>query len=104
MNIKQIPNYFSNGSKAYSKERVEIFSSGKTLIMDNFREMRGYGIKGFKKLKGKHDKGHFNQFKSYLNFLKNGGDSLIPFDSIINTTKATFAAIESLKIGGVVKL
>ena len=97
-------NYFSNGSKAYSKERIEIFGSGKTLIIDNFREMRGYGIKGFKKLKGKQDKGHYNQFKLYLNFLKNGGDPLIPFDSIINTTKATFAAIESLKTGGVVKL
>ena len=97
-------NYFSNGSKAYSKERIVIFGSGKTLIVDNFREMKGYGINGFKKLKGKQDKGHYNQFKSYLNFLRKGGDPLISFDSIINTTKATFAAIESLKTGGVVKL
>ena len=97
-------NYFSNGSKSYSKERIEVFGSGKTVIIDNFREMRGYGIKGFKKEKGKQDKGHYNQFKEYLNFLRNGGEPLIPFDSIVNTTKATFAAIESLKTGTVIKI
>ena len=97
-------NYFSNGSKSYSKERIEIFGSGKTVIIDNFREMRGYGMKGFKKEKGKQDKGHYNQFKEYLNFLRNGGEPLIPFDSIVNTTKATFAAIESMKTGEVIKL
>jgi hypothetical protein len=31
--------------------------------------------------------------------LSNGGASLIPFDELVNTTKASFAAIESLKEG-----
>jgi predicted dehydrogenase len=30
-------NYFSNGSKAYSKERLEIYSQERTLVLDNFR-------------------------------------------------------------------
>ena len=30
-------NYFSNGSKKYSKERVEVYSQEKTWIVDNFR-------------------------------------------------------------------
>lgn len=42
-------NYFSNGSKAYSKERVEVFSQERTLIMDNFRKTEAFGVKGFKK-------------------------------------------------------
>ena len=42
-------NYFSNGSKAYSKERVEIYSQERTLVMDNFRETKGFGFKGFSK-------------------------------------------------------
>ena len=33
-------NYFSNGSKAYSKERVEIYSQGRTIIIDNFRKLK----------------------------------------------------------------
>ena len=41
----------------------------------------------------------FNQFKALLCQQENGGDPIIPFDEIINTTKASFAAIESLKEG-----
>jgi hypothetical protein len=36
--------------------------------------------------------------------VKEGGEPLIPLDEIINTTKASFAAIESLKRGEWVKL
>ena len=40
-------NYFSNGSKGYSKERVEVYSQGRTLVMDNWRKLKGYGFKSF---------------------------------------------------------
>ena len=90
-------NYFSNGSKSYSKERVEVYSQERTLVMDNFRETRGYGFKGFTKLKTKLDKGHGEQFKLLVERIKNGGNSLIPFDELVNTSKASFAALESLK-------
>ncbi|MGY8910564.1 MAG: bi-domain-containing oxidoreductase [Flavobacteriales bacterium] len=92
-------NYFANGSKAYSKERVEVFSQERTLIMDNWRKLNGYGFKGFSKCSSKQDKGHYNQFNELINQQKNGGNSIIPFDEIVNTTKASFAAIESLKQG-----
>lgn len=90
-------NYFSNGSKAYSKERLEVYSQERTLIMDNFRSTVGYGFKGFSKLKTKLDKGHKKQFQTLINRIQNGGAPLIPFDEIVNTTKASFAAIQSLK-------
>lgn len=90
-------NYFSNGSKSYSKERVEVYSQERIAIMDNFRVTTGYGFKGFSKLKTRLDKGHKEQFKLLVERTINGGDALIPFDEIINTTKASFAAIESLK-------
>ena len=92
-----VVNYFANGSKEYSKERVEVFSMEKTLVMDNFRTTIGYGFKNFSKLKTSIDKGHVNQFSLLLERLKNGGEQLIPFDSLLNTTKASIAAIESLK-------
>ncbi len=38
-------NYFANGNKSYSKERVELYYQGKNLIMDNFRRLYGYGFK-----------------------------------------------------------
>lgn len=93
-------NYFANGSKAYSKERVEVFSQERTFIMDNFRKTEAFGVKGFTKLKTSLDKGHKNQFHTLIKKTKEGGSPLIPLDEIINTTKASFAAIESLKNKG----
>ena len=92
-------NYFANGSKSYSKERLEVFSQERTLIMDNWRKLKAYGFKGFSKSSSKQDKGHFNQFNELITQQKQGGNPIIPFDEIVNTTKASFAAIESLKQG-----
>jgi predicted dehydrogenase len=92
-------NYFSNGSKAYPKERIEVYSQDRTAVIDNFRTTTGYGFKGFSKLKTGLDKGHKNQFAQLITRIKEGGEPLISFDEIVNTTKASFAAIESLKNG-----
>lgn len=92
-------NYFSNGSKSYSKERVEVYSQERTLIMDNWRTLKGYGFKGFSSSKSSQDKGHFYQFQELIEQQKNGGEPIIPFEDIVNTTKASFAAIDSLKKG-----
>jgi predicted dehydrogenase/threonine dehydrogenase-like Zn-dependent dehydrogenase len=91
-------NYFSNGSKAYSKERVEVYSQDRTLIMDNFRKTEGFGFKGFSSLKTSLDKGHTNQFQRLIKKVKEGGEALIPMDQLVNTSQASFAAIESLKL------
>jgi len=93
-----IINYFANGSKAYSKERVEIYSQERTLIMDNWRKLKSYGFKGGGNSSSKQDKGHYNQFKELIEQQQSGGNPVIPFDDIVNTTKASFAAIESLKL------
>ena len=76
---------------------MKIYSQERTLVIDNFRVTTGYGFKNFKNLKSSMDKGHRKQFELLINQVKNGGSSLIPIDEIINTTSASFAAIESLK-------
>jgi predicted dehydrogenase/threonine dehydrogenase-like Zn-dependent dehydrogenase len=90
-------NYFANGSKAYSKERIEVYSQERTLVLNNWKELRAYGFKSFSKMKGRQDKGHKAQFTLLNERVKHGGEALIPFDSIVNTTKASFACIESMK-------
>lgn len=97
-------NYFSNGNKAYSKERVEVYTQGRNLIMDNFRSLRGYGFSNFTKMQSRQDKGHAAQFKLLIESLQSGGKALIPFDEILNTTEATLAAIESLQTNSWVTL
>jgi predicted dehydrogenase len=92
-------NYFANGSKAYSKERVEVYHQERTLIMDNWRKLTGYGFKNFSSASSGQDKGHQSQFNFLIESVTKGGKQVIPFDQIINTTKASFAAIESLRNG-----
>lgn len=94
-----VVNYFANGAKSYSKERLEVFSQEKVLIMDNFMKTTGYGFKGFSKLKTKLDKGHKIQFGQIVEKIKQGSVDLIPYEELINVTKASFAAIQSLKEG-----
>jgi predicted dehydrogenase/threonine dehydrogenase-like Zn-dependent dehydrogenase len=90
-------NYFANGSKTYAKERVEIYCQGRTVVLDNFLRTKAYGFRNFSGLKTSLDKGHKNQFRSVIKKVQQGGEPLIPFDSLINTSLASFAAIESLK-------
>jgi predicted dehydrogenase len=90
-------NYFANGNKAYSKERIEVHSRERSLVLDNWRVLAGYGFKGFTSAKGKQDKGHVAQFRLLIERLKVGGDALIPIEDIVNTTRASFAAITSLR-------
>lgn len=96
-------NYFSNGSKAYSKERIEVYSQGRTLIIDNFRRLESFGFsgRGFSKSQ---DKGHYEQFKLLQKKLSEGGKEMIPIQETLNTSRAVLAAIESMKVGSWIKV
>jgi len=91
-------NYVSNGNKAYSKERAEVYHQNKTLILDNFRTLKGYGYSGAD-LKTRLDKGHTAQFALLFARLRTGGPALISFESIYNTSKASLAILESIRSG-----
>ncbi len=96
-------NYFANGHKAYSKERIEIYAQGRTMIIDNFRKSKYYG---FKKsgLSMSQDKGHNNQFKLFLENLQKNGKPTIPFEQVVNTSRTAIAAVDSLKTGQWIKI
>ena len=89
-------NYFSSGHRSYPKEKIEIFSDGKTMVLDNFRSLKTYGYKD-SGMSGSQDKGHREQYKQYLRFLREGGLPPVAFDEIVNTSRATLAAIDSLR-------
>ena len=89
-------NYFSNGSKTYSKERIEVHQQNSTLVLDNWRKLTGYGVRGFRSKKSKQDKGHFNQFKQLLESIEKASGPTIPWEEVLNTSKATLGAVDSL--------
>jgi predicted dehydrogenase/threonine dehydrogenase-like Zn-dependent dehydrogenase len=97
-------NYFANGSKAYAKERIEVYNQERTLVLDNWRKLKGYGFNNFNSASSGQDKGHQNQFNLLIESVKNGGESIIPISELVNTTLASFAAVESLKTGAWVNL
>ncbi len=90
-------NYFANGSKAYSKERVEVYTQNTTAVLDNFRRTDWYGYPGKSSLKTALDKGHRRQFGLLVERLASGGEPLIRFSSLINTSRAAIAAVESIQ-------
>ena len=62
--------YFSNGSKSFSKERLEVITAGRILQHDNFRKLKGYGWPGFKKMNlWQQDKGQEACVKAFVNAL-----------------------------------
>ena len=89
-------NYFSNGSKTYSKERIEVHQQNSTLVIDNWRKLTGFGVRGFRSKRSKQDKGHFNQFKQLLESVEKASGPTIPWEEVLNTSKTTLAAVDSL--------
>jgi predicted dehydrogenase/threonine dehydrogenase-like Zn-dependent dehydrogenase len=90
-------NYFANGNKSYAKERFEVYSQEKTLILDNFRKLQGFGFKNFSSLNTTLNKGHQEQFNQLSNSLLNGKPSPININQIFNTTQTVLSALKSLK-------
>lgn len=86
--------YFANGDKSFPKERLEVFTAGRILQLDNFRQMTGYGWPGFKGMAlRQQDKGHANELAKFIQAVKKGSGSPIPYDELIEVTEATFKAV-----------
>lgn len=83
---------------------MQVYSQERVLVLDNWRKLQGFETKGFSKMSGSMDKGQKDEFALLNERMLKGGDTLIPFDSIVNTTLASFAAIESLKEGRWIEL
>ena len=97
-------NYFANGSKLYSKERIEIHQHSTTYIIDNWIKLKSFGAKPSINKRMKQDKGHLNQFKQLLTSIEKNNDKIIPWSEILNTSKAALASIDSLQKGEWVKI
>ncbi len=87
--------YLANGSKSFPKERIEIFSEGRILQLDNFQNLRGYDWPGFKKMNlWRQDKGHKESIRRFLEAVENREKPPIPFEEILEITKVTFDRVK----------
>ncbi|MBS0151832.1 MAG: bi-domain-containing oxidoreductase [Nitrospira sp.] len=89
--------YFSNGHKSFPKEQLEVFCSGKVLQLDNFRKLRGYGWPGFQKMDlWSQDKGQTACVTAFVDAIRRGACSPIPWDELVEVTHVTLDIVDSL--------
>ena len=89
--------YFSNGASNFQKERLEIFSNGSILQLDNFIRLKGYKWPGFNRMNlWKQDKGQKACINMFLKGLEDG-KAPIPIDEIFEVTRATIEVAEILR-------
>ena len=91
--------YFSNGSKQVAKEYLEVFGSGRTAIIDDFKKMTLSDSK-IEQTKGDQDKGYNNEISSFVTSIKEGKEAPIPVEELFLSTLASFKVIESIQKGG----
>ena len=90
--------YFANGSKSLDKEYVEVYQSGQTAILRDFKQLEIHGSrKPFRKKLINQDKGQARMVQAFVERVKSGGPPLIAPEEIARVTQCTFAAHESLK-------
>ena len=83
--------YFANGTKAFPKERLEVFCGGGILQLDNFRALTGFGWPGFTSMKSRRqDKGNRACVAAFVNSLAAGTGSPIAFEELVEVHEATF--------------
>jgi predicted dehydrogenase/threonine dehydrogenase-like Zn-dependent dehydrogenase len=87
--------YFANGPKAFPKERLEVFASGRVLQLDNFRRLRGFGWPGFRSMNlWSQDKGQRDCARAFVQAVASGGPAPIPFDEVVEVARASIRAAE----------
>lgn len=93
--------YVANGDKSFSKERLEVFTGGAVIVVDDFRSLEMVINGNRRRLisRWRQDKGHRAEWIAFLNVLKHGGPPPIPYDHIFGVTRATFAAVEAIRKG-----
>jgi predicted dehydrogenase/threonine dehydrogenase-like Zn-dependent dehydrogenase len=91
--------YLANGDQSFSKERLEVFTAGRVAVLDDFRslELVTNGRRQVYRSRLRQDKGHRAEWDAFSQAIIAGGPAPIPYDQIFSVTKASFAALESIR-------
>ncbi len=94
-----VVDYLSNGDKSFPKERLEVFCGGRVAVLDDFRSLELVHAGQRRLVKKAQDKGWYGEWVAFSKAIREGGEPPIPYEQLIGVTKATFAAVESLRTG-----
>ena len=92
--------YTASGDSSVAKEQVEIFCDRSVAAIDDFKG--GHFVRGSKKTRlggGGQDKGHEAEISAFLEAARGRAEAPISLQSLIATSLASFAIIESARSG-----
>jgi predicted dehydrogenase/threonine dehydrogenase-like Zn-dependent dehydrogenase len=83
--------YFAVGSKEFPKEFLEVHFDEKSIIVDDYKYIKGYGLKVADIRTRESDKGQLDELEILARYLSGSGDQWpISWESMLETTKITF--------------
>jgi predicted dehydrogenase/threonine dehydrogenase-like Zn-dependent dehydrogenase len=88
--------YTALGSSQLPKEYIEIFCDGKTMVIDDFRELRVYNGRA-KGWKGAQDKGHLQELEEFGRFIKGEPMAPVSLDQYVEATRLSFLVNNALQ-------
>jgi predicted dehydrogenase/threonine dehydrogenase-like Zn-dependent dehydrogenase len=98
--------YLANGDKAFPKERLEVFCEGRAAVLDDFRtlELVNHGRRSVVRSMLHQDKGHRAEWQAFVHAILTTGEPPIPYDQVVGVTRASFAALQAIRSGGMVRI
>ncbi|GIX05279.1 MAG: hypothetical protein KatS3mg114_1148 [Planctomycetaceae bacterium] len=91
--------YLANGHRGLSKERIEVFTAGRILQLDNFRILRGYGWRGFRSQRlWWQDKGHTALVRAFVQGVRHGL-APIPWSELWEVSRVTLDVVQAAQTG-----
>lgn len=99
-----VVDYLANGNRSVPKERIEVFCGGRVAVLDDFRNLEMIEEGKRKEERGTQEKGWKQEWVVFSSAIKNGGEPPIPYGQLMGVTKATFAAVDSIRNGGPVEI
>jgi predicted dehydrogenase/threonine dehydrogenase-like Zn-dependent dehydrogenase len=97
--------YTASGDSSVAKERIEIFCGGNVAMIDDFKS--GTFSSGGRKTKmggGAQDKGHRAEIAAFFDAARGHTIALIELESLVATTLASFAVVESVRSAAAVAI
>jgi predicted dehydrogenase len=96
-----VVHYIASGSKSYPKERIECFFDGRTLVIDNWRRLRRFGIPGplIERARAM-NKGQLELMMAWKSAVTETGMSPIPANELFEVSRWAIRAAELARAGG----
>ncbi len=96
--------YLANGDRAVAKEYFEVFCGNSIARIDDFKTLYLSRNGKTKSSKRARDKGHRRELELTIEAMRQGKEAPIPFEELLEVTKASFALEEAIRTQKTVSL